>query len=74
MENTEVSVRSKQRREVECEQTAGSHVILERDHRGRSADIPRCSVEQLDGVLQLQLLVEGHNAGFDPVVSEQDPP
>lgn len=48
--------------------------LLERDDGRSGADVPGHRVQDLHGVLQLQLLVQRHDAGLGPVVSDQDPP
>ena len=47
-------------------------VVLQRDERGRSAEVPGHCVQDLHGVLQLQLLVQRHDAGLGPLVLDQD--
>lgn len=48
--------------------------LLERDDGRSGADVSGHRVQDLHGVLQLQLLIERHDAGLGPVVSDQDPP
>ena len=48
-------------------------VVLQRDERGRRAEVPGHGVQDLHGVLQLQLLVQRHDAGLGPLVLDQDP-
>lgn len=48
--------------------------ILERDDGRSSADVSRHIVQDLHGVLQFQPLVQRHNTGLGPVVSDQDFP
>lgn len=48
--------------------------ILERDDGRSSADVSRHRVQDLHGVLQLQLLIQRHDTGLGPVVSDQDLP
>jgi len=44
-------------------------------HNGRSgADVSRHGVQDLHGALQFQLLVQRHDTGLGPVVSDQDLP
>lgn len=48
--------------------------LLQRNDGRSSADVSGHRVQDLHGVLQLQLLIERHDAGLGPVVSDQDPP
>lgn len=48
--------------------------LLERDDGRSGAEVSGHRVQDLHGVLQLQLLVERHDARLGPVVSDQDPP
>lgn len=52
----------------------GEGFLLERDDGRSSADVSRHRVQDLHGVLQLQLLIQRHDTGLGPVVSNQDPP
>lgn len=48
--------------------------VLQRKERGRRAELSHRRVQQPDGALQLQPLVQRHDAGLGPVVPEQDAP
>ena len=46
--------------------------LLERDDGRSRTDVARHRVQDLHGVLQLQLLVQRHNTGLGAAVSDQD--
>ena len=48
--------------------------VLERDDGRGGADVSGHRVQDLHGVLQLQLLIQRNDAGLGPAVSDQDPP
>lgn len=48
--------------------------VLQGHERRRRAEVAHRAVQQPDGHLQLQLLVQRHDAGLGPVVPEQDAP
>lgn len=47
---------------------------LQRDYGRSSTQVASGGVQDLHGVLKLQLLVQSHDAGFRPVVPDKDPP
>ena len=46
--------------------------ILERDDGRSRTDVSGHRVQDLHGILQLQLLVQSHNTGLRPAVSDED--
>lgn len=48
--------------------------ILERDNGRGSTDVSSYRVQDLHGILQLQLLIQSHNTGLSTAVPDQDPP